>query len=50
MDYINQIILEIKNAKTDNEISNILCDIYVSTQMDSSIREEFDDLCLAFLS
>jgi len=50
MDYINQIILEIKNAKTDNEIRNILCDIYVSTQMDSNIREEFDNLCLAFLS
>jgi len=41
--YIEENLLEIKNAKTDDEIKNIMYDIYITTQWDSSIRKEFDD-------
>jgi len=43
MSYIEESLLEIKNAKNDEEIKSIMYDIYITTQWDSSIRKEFDD-------
>jgi hypothetical protein len=41
--FIDKRVSEIKQAKTDKEIKIILHNIYITTQMDSSIRAEFDD-------
>lgn len=43
MNYIEETLLEIKNAKTDEELKSIMYDIYITTQWDSAIRKEFDD-------
>ena len=43
MSYIEESLLEIKNAKNDEEIKRIMYDIYITTQWDSSIRKEFDE-------
>jgi len=43
MNYIEETLLEIKNAKTDEEIKSVMYDIYITTQWDSAIRKEFDD-------
>ncbi|OHD25280.1 MAG: hypothetical protein A2Y34_04010 [Spirochaetes bacterium GWC1_27_15] len=43
MNYINKVIDQIKNAKTDNEIKSAILYIYVDAQFDSSIRKEFDE-------
>jgi hypothetical protein len=43
MEYINEKVEEIKKAKTDNKIIEILNDVYVTTQMCSDVRKEFDD-------
>jgi len=33
---------EIKEAKSDTDIKNILYQVYITTQIDSMIRNEFD--------
>lgn len=43
MNYIKDKVNEIKNAKTDKDIIEILNDVYVSTQMCSDVRKEFTD-------
>jgi len=43
MNYIEESLLKIKNAKTDEEIKSIMYDIYITTQWDSGIRKEFDN-------
>jgi len=43
MTYIDEKVQEIKNAKTNKEIIEILNDVYVTTQMCSDIRKEFDN-------
>ena len=42
MNYINKTVDQIKNAKTDNEIKDILLRTVMDVQWDSSIRAEFD--------
>jgi len=42
MNYIENIINEIKCAVNDNEIKEILFGVYIATQRDSSIRKQFD--------
>jgi len=43
MNYMEDKTQEIKNAQNDKEIQDIIIGIYVSTQMDSSIRKELDN-------
>ena len=39
---LEKFINDIKNAKSDEDIKKILCDFYVTIQMDSKVRQEFD--------
>jgi len=39
---LEKFINDIKLAKSDKEIKEILCDFYVTIQMDSKVRQEFD--------
>jgi hypothetical protein len=43
MGYMDEVVSRIKNAKTDDDIKYNLHYVYVVTQMDSSVRKEFDD-------
>jgi len=43
MTFIDEIISKIKQAKSDKEIKEALCEVYYSTQVDSKIRDEFDE-------
>ena len=43
MSYIDEVVSRIKKAKTDDEIKYVLHYVYVVTQIDSSVRKEFDD-------
>jgi len=40
---LEQIIEDIKNAKSDKEIKKVLCEMYVVILLDSKVRKEFDD-------
>ena len=42
--FIDSMVQEIKDAKSDDDIRQVLCEVYYSTQYDSSIRAEFDSL------
>lgn len=45
MTYINEKITEIIKAKNNiAELKEILCEMYAVIQMDSSVRQEFDEL------
>jgi len=39
---LEKLINDIKNAQSNKEIKEILCDFYVIIQMDSKVRQEFD--------
>ena len=41
--FIDLMVREIKEAKNDDDIKKILYKIYVTTQIDSMIRAEFDN-------
>lgn len=41
--FIDLTVKEIKKAKSDKEIKDILYNVYVTTQNDSQIRAEFDN-------
>jgi len=41
MNYVEEMINEIKTAKTDKEIFDVLYDMFITTQIDSNIREQF---------
>jgi len=41
--FIDLMVNEIKEAKSDTDIKNILYQVYVTTQIDSMIRAEFDN-------
>ena len=43
MVFIDKAVKNIKDAKTDDQIKDVLMNVYVSTQIDSKIREEFDE-------
>jgi len=40
--FIDLMVNEIKEAKSDTDIKNILYQVYITTQIDSMIRNEFD--------
>jgi len=40
---LKQLVENIKNAKSDEDIKKLLCEIYVSILLDSKIRKEFDE-------
>jgi len=40
--FIDLMTREIKDAKSDDDIKNILYQVYITTQIDSMIRAEFD--------
>jgi len=40
--FIELMVREIHNAKSDRDIKDILYQVYVTTQYDSGIRNEFD--------
>ena len=40
---LEQFVNKIKNAKTDEEIKKVLCEVFIGTQIDSRIRKEFDE-------
>jgi len=42
--FIDSMVQQIKDAKNDNDIREVLCEVYYSTQYNSSIRAEFDSL------
>lgn len=42
MNYINKMVDLTKNAKTDNEIKEVLFEVYMDTQYCSDIRNQFD--------
>jgi len=39
---LEKFINDIKNAQSDEDIKEILCDFYAVIQMDSKVRQEFD--------
>jgi len=39
---LNKMVEQIRDAKTDKDIKEILCDVYITTQIDSKVREQFD--------
>lgn len=41
--FINLMVQEIKDAKSDKDIKDILYQVYITTQYDSQIRAEFDN-------
>ena len=41
--FIELMVKEIKEAKSDNDIKKILCQVYFTTQYDSKVRAEFDN-------
>ena len=43
MSFIDEMLDKIKQAKSDKEIKEALCEVYYSTQVDSKIRAEFDE-------
>ena len=43
MSYIDEMVEKIKKATNDDEIKDVLLNVFVSTQMDSKIRNEFDE-------
>jgi len=40
---LEQLVESIKNAKTDEDIKKVLCEMYVAILLDSKVRKEFDD-------
>lgn len=44
--FIESMVNEIKEAKSDKDIKDILYQVYITTQYDSMIRAEFDNYCL----
>jgi len=44
MVFIDEKVKEIKQAKNDEDIKEVLRDVYYCTQYDSSIRAEFDNM------
>ncbi len=46
INFINEMINKIKQAKNDDQIKDVLYEVYFSTQMDSKIRAEFDECFL----
>jgi len=43
MNYINKKVTEIYNAKDISKIKKILCEMYTEIQMDSFVRQEFEN-------
>ena len=41
--FIELMVKEIHDAKCDNDIKKILCQVYFTTQYDSKVRAEFDN-------
>lgn len=41
--FIELMVKEIKEAKNDDELKNILHQVYITTQYDSQVRAEFDN-------
>jgi len=39
---LEKFINDIKNAQSDKDIKDILCDFYVVIQVDYKVRQEFD--------
>lgn len=42
MSFINEMVSNIKNAKTDEQLKCLLYEVYIICQMDSTVRREFD--------
>jgi len=40
---LEQFVNKIKNAKTDEDIKKVLCEVFIGTQIDSRVRKEFDE-------
>jgi len=49
INYINKITTELSNANDITKIKKILCEIFVRIQMDSDIREEFEELIIEII-
>ena len=41
--FIDLMIEEIKNSKSDKELKDVLYKVYITTQYDSMVRAEFDN-------
>jgi len=40
---LKQLVENIKNAKTNEDIKKVLCEMYVVILLDSKVRKEFDE-------
>jgi len=49
INYINKITTELSNTNDITKIKKILCEIFVRIQMDSGIREEFEELIIEMI-
>lgn len=49
MSFMERKINEIRGAKNDDDIRKVLLEVYMATQVDSKIREEFDNYSSALL-